>query len=160
MADVSPKDLAVAWIDGVPVISEVKMMGDGHPSIVVHTKEESLQIMWARIEAVQTATRSGTLMPDADKGGRMRPPGAPHLGDKFRDWRNFTDRVCRPWIDNDLNDPKAESWYRALFLQMTPDYLATALVLADNALRRYEALVQVDNAQHRYEASHTTRSEP
>lgn len=76
---------------------------------------------------------------NADKGTHMRPPGAPRLGEQFRDWRDFTDRVCRPLIDNDLNDPKAESWYRALFLQMTPDYLATALVMADNRIREYEA---------------------
>ena len=75
---------------------------------------------------------------NADSGGRLRPPGAPHLTDRYRDWRDFTDRVCRPWIDNDDLDPKAEAWYSALFATASPYYLATALVMADNALRRYE----------------------
>ena len=69
----------------------------------------------------------------------MRPPGAPRVGEPFQDWRDFTDRVCRPWIDNDGLDDKAEAWYSTLFLQMTPYYLATALVMADNRIREYEA---------------------
>jgi hypothetical protein len=76
---------------------------------------------------------------NADSEGRLRPPGAPHLTDKYRDWRDFTDRVCRPWIDNDGLDDKAEAWYSALFMNASHYYLAAALVMADNALRRYEA---------------------
>lgn len=46
--------MRVAWIDGVPVVNEIQMMGDGHPSIVVYSKEESLKLMWAEIERLQT----------------------------------------------------------------------------------------------------------
>jgi len=39
----------VAWLDGVPVVTTVEVMGDGNPSIIVETKDDSLKIMWAWI---------------------------------------------------------------------------------------------------------------
>ena len=52
IADYAP--MRVSWADGVPLVTEVKIMGDGYPSIVVHNKEDSLRLMWARIEATQS----------------------------------------------------------------------------------------------------------
>lgn len=69
---------------------------------------------------------------------KLRPDGAPALGETYRDWRDFTDRVARPWLDNDGADPKADAWYHTLMMERDPWYLACALVLADNTIRRLE----------------------
>jgi hypothetical protein len=69
-----------------------------------------------------------------NKGGLM-----PQLPLQYTDWRDFTNRVCRPWIDNDGLDDVAEAQYAALFAAMPDYYLAAAFVLADNALRRLES---------------------
>lgn len=42
---------SVSWLDDVPVVSEVRIMGDGLPSIVVYSKDESLKKMWAYIQS-------------------------------------------------------------------------------------------------------------
>lgn len=71
----------------------------------------------------------------------LRPPDAPHLGETYRDWRDFTERVARPWIENDGNDARIDNWYRTLMIERDPWYLACALVFADNALRAAEGTV-------------------
>ena len=68
----------------------------------------------------------------------LRPEGAPKLGEIYRDWRDFTDRVARPWLDNDGADKKADNWFRTLMMERDPWYLACALVIADNTIRRLE----------------------
>jgi hypothetical protein len=68
----------------------------------------------------------------------MRPADAPRLGTVYRDWRDFTDRVARPWVDNDDDNPQVDSWYRALMAEADPWYLACALVMADNHIRLLE----------------------
>jgi len=68
----------------------------------------------------------------------IRPPDAPPLGTKYRDWRDFTDRVARPWIENDSQDAKIDAWYSVLMTEADPWYLACALVIADNHIRRLE----------------------
>ena len=68
----------------------------------------------------------------------IRPEGAPRLTDSYRDWREFVELVCRPWIDNDLDDEQAENWYRTLFKTASDEYLAAALVMADNRIRELE----------------------
>jgi hypothetical protein len=65
----------------------------------------------------------------------MRPLGAPRLDEKYSDWRDFTNRVCRPWVENDGADEKVDAWYHALMCVPDPWYIACALVMADNALR-------------------------
>lgn len=74
----------------------------------------------------------------AAKREPLRPPGAPKLGTTYRDWRDFTDRVARPWVDNDGEDARADNWYRTLMVEADPWYLAVALVIADNHIRRLE----------------------
>jgi hypothetical protein len=69
----------------------------------------------------------------------LRPPDAPKIGTTYRDWRDFTDRVARPWLDNDGADPKVDAWYRVLMTEADPWYLACALVMADNRIRELEA---------------------
>ena len=71
----------------------------------------------------------------------LRPEGAPKLGETYRDWRDFTRRVARPWLDNDGADPMADSWYRTLMMERDPWYLACALVIADNTIRRLEDVI-------------------
>ena len=66
----------------------------------------------------------------------LRPPDAPKLGTTYRDWRDFTDRVARPLVENDGDDPKVEAWYRMLMIEADPYYLACALVIADNHIKR------------------------
>lgn len=68
----------------------------------------------------------------------IRPPDAPPLGTTYTDWRDFTNRVARPWVENDGNDAKADHWYYALMTEADPWYLACALVIADNTIRRLE----------------------
>ncbi len=69
----------------------------------------------------------------------IRPDGAPKLDEKYRDWRDFTDRVARPWVENDGDDPKVDAWYTALMIAADPYYLAVSLVIADNTIRRLES---------------------
>jgi len=69
---------------------------------------------------------------------RRRPESAPRLGETYRDWRDFTDRVARPWIENDAEDAAVEWWYGVLMREQDVRYIATALVMADNALRAIE----------------------
>ena len=68
----------------------------------------------------------------------LRPEGAPRLGETYRDWRDFTDRVARPWLENDGDDAKVDNWYRTLMMERDPWYLACALVMADNRIRELE----------------------
>lgn len=68
----------------------------------------------------------------------IRPPDAPLLGTIYRDWRDFTERVARPWIDNDGDDPRVDNWYRVLMIEADSWYLACALVMADNRIRELE----------------------
>jgi hypothetical protein len=70
------------------------------------------------------------------KGKRsIRPDGAPRVGEVYADWRDFTNRVCRPWVENDGADPAMDAWYAVLMSEPDPWYIACALVMADNALR-------------------------
>lgn len=69
---------------------------------------------------------------------RLRPPDAPKLGTTYRDWQDFTDRVARPWLDDDGEDPRVDNWYRTLMIEADPWYLACALVLALDNIRRLE----------------------
>jgi len=71
----------------------------------------------------------------------LRPPGAPHLGETYRDWRDFTERVAQPWVDGEDLDDRAENWYRALMIEADPYYLAVALVMANNTIQRLERAV-------------------
>lgn len=52
----------------------------------------------------------------------------------YRDWRDFTERVARPWVDGDGVDTTLEQVIRDVGVW----YLAVALVMADAALRRME----------------------
>jgi hypothetical protein len=72
------------------------------------------------------------------KRASIRPPEAPRLGTTYRDWRDFTDRVARPWIENDGQDVKIDNWYHTLMIEADPWYLACALVIADSTIRRLE----------------------
>lgn len=69
---------------------------------------------------------------------RLRPEGSPSLGETYRNWRDFTDRVARPWVENDGADENVERWHAALMLEPSPYYLAVALVMADNRIRDLE----------------------
>lgn len=71
----------------------------------------------------------------------IRPEGTPHLTEKFKDWRDFTNRVARPWVENDGKDPKKEYWYHSLMLAADPYYLAVSLVIADNRIRELEEML-------------------
>ena len=68
----------------------------------------------------------------------LRPEGAPKLGESYQDWRDFTDRVARPWVENDGYDPQVHAWYHTLMLERDPWYLACALVFADTRIRQLE----------------------
>lgn len=71
------------------------------------------------------------------KRARLRPEGAPSLGETYRDWRDFTNRVARPWVES--NDERAGAWFSTLILERDPYYLAIALVMADNRIRELES---------------------
>ena len=60
-------------------------------------------------------------------------PSAPW--NKYTDWRDFTNKACRPWVDSDGDDRMAEG----LISEVGLWYMAAALVMADNALREWEA---------------------
>lgn len=75
---------------------------------------------------------------------RLRPEGAPSLGESYRDWRDFTERVARPWIENDGDDAQIDNWYRTLMIEADPWYLACALVFADNRIRALESGGEVE----------------
>jgi hypothetical protein len=81
------------------------------------------------------------LMPLTRKREPIRPAGAPRLDEKFIDWRDFTNRVCRPWLDNDGENARSDAWYSVLVTNAGPWYLASALVIADNRIRELEALL-------------------
>jgi hypothetical protein len=51
---------------------------------------------------------------------------------QYSSWRDFTERVCRPWVENDDSDPDDVP---EAFAAVPPFYLAVGLVMADNALR-------------------------
>lgn len=70
---------------------------------------------------------------------RKRPEGAPSLTEKYTDWRDFTNRVARPWVESDADDPDVDWWYHGLMLVPDPYYLACALVVADNRIHALEA---------------------
>lgn len=74
----------------------------------------------------------------------IRPSDAPKLGTTYRDWHDFTDRVARPWLENDGDDPEVDNWYRTLMVEADPYYLACCLVIALNHVRRLEAWNAVD----------------
>lgn len=80
------------------------------------------------------------------KRGPLRPPDSPHLGTIYRDWQDFTDRVCRPWVEVDGEDPKVDNWHRVLMLEADPYYLAVSLVIALNHVRRLEDELRTGNA--------------
>jgi hypothetical protein len=68
----------------------------------------------------------------------IRPPDAPTLGTTYTDWRDFTNRVARPWVENDGKDAQVDAWYHTLMIEAEPWYVACALVIADNHIRRLE----------------------
>ena len=68
----------------------------------------------------------------------LRPEASPHLGETYQDWRDFTNRVARPWVENDGKDQQIEHWHYVLMTEADPWYLACALVIADNHIRRLE----------------------
>ena len=76
----------------------------------------------------------------------IRPEGAPRLGETYVDWRDFTNRVARPWLDNDGEDQKTDAWCHTLMLERDPWYIACALVMADNTIRALEAKVAAQGA--------------
>lgn len=54
---------------------------------------------------------------------------------KYRDWRDFTEKVCVPIVEsNDNNEAMTEE-----FVSMDPYYLAVCLVIANNTVKRLEA---------------------
>lgn len=71
------------------------------------------------------------------------PEGSPALGATYRDWRDFTDRVARPLVENDGDDNQVEKWHRVLMMEADDYYLAVALVMADNRIRELEAAAEV-----------------
>lgn len=75
------------------------------------------------------------------KRKKIRPPDAPKLGATYRDWRDFTNQVARPWLNNDGEDEAIDAWYRVLMMEADPWYLACALVIADNRIRELEGEV-------------------
>lgn len=76
------------------------------------------------------------------KRERLRPEGSPALGATYRDWRDFTDRVARPLVENDGDDDRIEKWHRVLMMEADDYYLAVALVMADNRIRELEAVAR------------------
>lgn len=76
---------------------------------------------------------------DRRKRKSLRPPDAPRLDATFTDWRDFTNRVARPWLDNDGEDAQVDAWYRTLMMVPDPWYIACALVFADNEIERLRA---------------------
>lgn len=72
----------------------------------------------------------------------IQPEGAPSLTETYTDWRDFTNRVCRPLVERDGENPKADAWYYSLVIAQDPYYLAVSLVMAENALRQYEETAQ------------------
>ncbi len=91
----------------------------------------------ARVERVVTTKRE-----------RLRPEGSPALGATYRDWRDFTDRVARPLVENDGDDDRIEKWHRVLMMEADDYYLAVALVMADNRIRELEAVARVERGGH------------
>ena len=83
----------------------------------------------------------------------LRPEGAPRLGETYRDWRDFTDRVARPWVENDGDDARVDNWYRTLMAEAEPYYLAVSLVIADNRIKALEAELEADNRHLRAEVA-------
>ena len=79
------------------------------------------------------------------KRAPLRPEGSPRLGETYRDWRDFTNRVARPLVESDCNDPKLEAWHMTLMMEADPYYLAVSLVIADNTIRRLEGRVSRDD---------------
>jgi len=72
------------------------------------------------------------------KREKLRPESSPKLGTTYKDWRDFTNQVVRPWIENDGKDPKVDAWHRTLMMEQDEWYLACALYFADNHIRRLE----------------------
>lgn len=89
-----------------------------------------------RVERVVTTKRE-----------RLRPEGSPALGATYRDWRDFTDRVARPLVENDGDDDRIEKWHRVLMMEADDYYLAVALVMADNRIRELEAVARVERGE-------------
>jgi len=81
------------------------------------------------------------------KRERLRPEGSPALGATYRDWRDFTDRVARPLVENDGDDDRIEKWHRVLMMEADDYYLAVALVMADNRIRELEAVARVERGE-------------
>jgi hypothetical protein len=56
----------------------------------------------------------------------------------YANWREFTDQVARPWVENDADNPEADQHFAALFAETDPYYLAVALVMADARVKAME----------------------
>lgn len=54
----------------------------------------------------------------------------------FTDWVDFVDKVARPLIENDGDDPLAERAAMKLYRTVSPYYLCAALVMAANEHRQ------------------------
>jgi hypothetical protein len=57
----------------------------------------------------------------------------------YKDWRDFTNKVCRPWVEAEhADDEDAQIKYELEFSKVGDYYLAATLVMADNTVRRLE----------------------
>jgi hypothetical protein len=56
----------------------------------------------------------------------------------FGDWRDFTEQVCRPLVEADGDDDKAEQAAMALYRKASPYYICVSLVMALNRINDLE----------------------
>jgi len=57
----------------------------------------------------------------------------------FRDWRDFTEQVCRPLVEADGDDDKVEQVAMALYRKVSPYFICVSLVMALNRINELEA---------------------
>jgi hypothetical protein len=60
----------------------------------------------------------------------------------FRDWIDFTDRVCRPIVEAEDDEATLQA-AMALYRKANPHFIATCMVMAANRARDYEADLRV-----------------
>lgn len=56
----------------------------------------------------------------------------------FRDWHDFTDRVCRPIVADETSEAELQA-AMVLYRKANPHFIAVSLVMALNRIRQLEA---------------------